>query len=369
MFEIWRTDIMFDYKFNKFIGVFNKNNFSDFVLGVDLGGTFTKICIAGIKESKPHMLFVYDFKTKKLDSLNPAISQVLNHAKEKFDIEIDNACIGAAGVISKEKNFADLTNVSWNIDLREIINQRSLKKAFIINDFEALGYGINLLDENDTLNITLGNKADEFRLPKAIIGAGTGLGKSILYFNEKINGYVPLPSEGGHSDLPAYNDFELKFVEFIKKSKKISEPVCYEEVLSGRGLVNIYNFLKSQNISEKNFVSNEIKKSIDKPAIISKYKNIDEICKKTFELFTRFYGRCAKNFVLDSMATGGLYIAGGIALKNKDIFSSDIFLEEFISADQRSDILKQIPIYVITNPYAGLYGVCFAAMCKKQGRL
>jgi glucokinase len=360
---------MFDYKFNKFIDRFNKNNFSDFVLGVDLGGTSTKICIAGVKDSKSHILYIYDFETKKLDSLNPAINRVLDHAKEKFDLEVDYAFIGAAGVISKEKNFADLTNVSWNIDLKEIMNQTSLKKAFIINDFEAVGYGINLLDENDTLIIRPGNKTDEFRLTKAAIGAGTGLGKSILNFNEKINGYIPLPSEGGHSDLPVYNDFELKLVEFIKKTQEISEPVCYEEILSGRGLVNIYNFLKNQNISEKKTVFDEIEKSNDKPALISKYKNIDETCKKTFELFTRFYGRCAKNFVLDSMANGGLYIAGGIAFKNKEIFSSDYFFEEFISADKRSHILKQIPIYVITNPNVGLYGVCFAAMCKKQGRL
>ena len=360
---------MLDYRFSKFIDIFNKNNFSDFVLGVDLGGTSTKICIAGIKNSKPYMLFSYHFETKKLDSLNSAINQVLNHAKEKFDLKVDNACIGAAGVISKEKNFADLTNVSWNIDLRDVIKQTSLKSAFIINDFEAVGYGINLIDENDILNIRQANKTDEFRLTKAVIGAGTGLGKSILYFNEKINGYVPLPSEGGHSDLPVYNSFELELIEFIKKSKGITKPVCYEEVLSGRGLVNIYDFLKDQNISEKNLVFDEIEKSIDKPALISKYRNIDETCKKTFELFTRFYGRCAKNFVLDSMAIGGLYIAGGIALKNKEILSSDYFFEEFISTDSRNDILKQVPIYIITNPNVGLYGVCFAAMCKKQGSI
>ena len=360
---------MIDYRFEKTIDIFNKNNFSDFVLGADLGGTSTNICIAGIKDSKPYILFIYYFETKKLDSLNSAINQVLNHAKEKFDLEVDNACIGAAGVVSKEKKFADLTNVSWNIDLREIIKQTSLKSAFIINDFQALGYGINLIDKNDMLNIRPEIKTDEFRFTKAVIGAGTGLGKSILYFNEKINGYVPLTSEGGHSDLPVYNSFELKLLEFIKKSKGISESVCYEEVLSGRGLVNIYNFLKNQNISGKNLVFDEIEKSIDKPALISKYKNIDETCKKTFQIFTRFYGRCAKNFVLDSMATGGLYIAGGIALKNKEIFSSHYFFEEFISSENRNDILKKVPIYIITNPNVSLHGVCFAAMRKKQGRL
>lgn len=357
---------MLDYRFSKFIDIFNKNNFSYFVLGVDLGGTSTNICIAGVKDNRPYILFIYHFETKKLESLSPAINQVLNNAKEKFDLEVDNACIGAAGVISKEKNFADLTNVSWNIDLGDMIKQTSLKSAFIINDFEAAGYGINLLDENDILNIRRVNKTEKFRLRKAVIGAGTGLGKSILYFSEKNNGYVPLSSEGGHSDLPVYNSFELKLIEFIKKSKGISEPVCYEEVISGRGLVNIYNFLKTQNISEKNLVSDEIEKSIDKPALISKYKNIDDTCKKTFELFTRFYGRCAKNFVLDSMATGGLYIAGGIALKNKEIFSSDYFFEELNLSYDRKDILRQVPIYIITNPNVGLYGACFAAMCKKN---
>jgi len=78
---------MLDYRFEKFTDMFNKNNFSDFVLGVDLGGTSTNICIAGIRDSKPYILFIYYFETKRLDSLSSAINQVLSHAKEKFDLD------------------------------------------------------------------------------------------------------------------------------------------------------------------------------------------------------------------------------------------------------------------------------------------
>jgi len=360
---------MLEHQINRFTDSFEKDKYSGFVLGVDVGGTNTNFCIAGVKEKKPDMIFSFDFKTKNLESLIPAINQVLEYAKESFDIQIDYACIGAAGVVSPDKSYANLTNVSWNVDLKEVLNKTNLKKTFIINDFKAIAYGINLLEKKDLLEIRPGNNIDDSKSTKVVIGAGTGLGKSIIVFDEKINGFVPLASEGGHGDLPIHNDFELKLADFIKKTKGATEPVCYEEVLSGRGLVNIFNFLKSENISQNPLVFDEIENSFEKPVIISKYKSKDETCKKTFELFTRFYGRCAKSFVLDTMATGGLYIAGGISLKNQDIFSTNNFFEEFNSAEHRSDILRKIPIYLIKNPHVGLLGVCFVAMCKLQGRL
>lgn len=100
--------------------------------------------------------------------------------------------------------------------------------------------------------------------------------------------------------------------------------------------------------------------------LISNYRLVDPLCKETFRLFTRFYGRCAKNFALATLAMGGLYIAGGIASKNKEIFSAPDFFEEFENASQRRDVLKEIPIYVILNYDVSLYGACFAAMCHSQ---
>ena len=98
--------------------------------------------------------------------------------------------------------------------------------------------------------------------------------------------------------------------------------------------------------------------------MISEYKEKDETCSESFKLFTRFYARCAKNFILDSLAVGGLYIAGGIASKNPSIFSTNEFLNEFKNVYRREDILKNVPIYIVKNYDVSLYGACLAAILK-----
>ena len=202
---------------------------------------------------------------------------------------------------------------------------------------------------------------------KAVIGAGTGLGKSILAFDENIKAHIPLASEGGHSEFPVQDKFEIGLTKFIKEKMGISEPISYEEVLSGRGLENIYYYLRKKQGHLKTIYTRKIDDSPDKAEAISKYKTVDETCQEAFRLFAKFYGRCAKNFVLDSMALGGLYIAGGIAAKNKEIFESKDFIEEFENAYRRGEILREIPVYVIVNYDVSLLGACFAAMHKKLG--
>jgi len=364
--------IQLNYTVKNYEKKINKDDFSSYVLGVDIGGTNTNLGVAGIKNNRPVLLFSIDFKSQELNSLTLAVKETLEYTKKQHGIEINHACIGAAGVVSVNQNFADLTNVEWNVNTDELLQETTLQSAFIINDFQAIGYGINLLNQNNTNDIfkvkEVINLSDPSKTTKAILGAGTGLGKSILIYDEHLNAYIPIPSEGGHSDFPAQNDFEFKLLEFIENLRNFSEPVCYEELLSGRGIESIYLYLK-QNSNRETSYSKEIEKATDKAALISKYRTIDDTCKETFQLFTRFYGRCAKNFVLDTMATGGLYVAGGIASKNKDIFLSNEFLDEFENAYHRDDVLKQTPIYVIMNYDVSLYGTCFAAMYKNLGEI
>ena len=163
-------------------------DFSSYVLGVDIGGTHTNLGIAGIKNKKPVLLFSLKFTSKELESLTPSIVQTLNYAKNEHNIDVYDACIGAAGVVSLTKDFADLTNVNWNVSTKEIIENTSLKDAFIINDFQAIGYGINLLDhsnKNDIFQVRQEtNKKYITHRNRAIIGAGTGFGKCILFYDQ-----------------------------------------------------------------------------------------------------------------------------------------------------------------------------------------
>ena len=345
-----------------------KEKFSNYVLGVDIGGTNTNLGIAGVKNSKPVLLFSHNYKSKKLDSLVPAVENTLTYSKKNYDIEVDFACIGAAGVVSPSNDSAQLTNVKWDVSSKELTKKTSLCSVYIINDFQTIGYGLNLLDSknrNDIYQVRSGkSKMRLSNATKAIIGAGTGLGKSILTYDKHFNAYIPIPSEGGHADFPAQNNLEMKLIEFVKTKRGISQPLSYEEVLSGRGLENIYLFLRNSQQLKDTQYTKEIDNVADKATLISKYKNLDETCKKTFRLFTQFYARCAKNFILDTLATGGLYIAGGIAAKNKEIFSSNDFIVEFENVYNRTELLKTIPISVIVNYDVSLYGACYAAIYK-----
>jgi len=349
---------------------FDKKIYSSFLFGVDLGGTNTKIAVAGVKKNNLELIFSLFFKSSEITYFSYALLECINIAKAKFDIDLSAGCISAAGVVSEDEKNVSLTNQKMKINIDELIKKTGLKSVLLINDFEAVGYGINLLDfQNEKEIYTIRNnlKNIAYKKTRAVIGAGTGLGKSILVFNEENNFYNPISSEGGHSDFPIYSDFERELTNYIKNKRNIVEPLTYDELLSGRGIEIIYQFLREKNLNKITKYTKEIDASKDKTPLIAQYKNLDETCKEVFNIFTIFYARCAKNFVLDSLAMSGLFIAGGIAVKNKEIFNSKGFLDEFENVYQYSNYIKKIPIFVILDENIGLKGACFAAMKKFRG--
>jgi len=346
---------------------FDKQNYSSFVFGADLGGTNTKIAVAGVKKDSVELIFSLFFKSSEITFFSTALQECINIAKAKFDIDFSNGCIGAAGIVSEDKKNVSLTNQTMKINTDELIKKTGLKKVLLINDFEAVGYGINLLNfQNEKEVYPIRNNLENISSNKtrAAIGAGTGLGKSILVFDEKNNFYNPVSSEGGHSDFPIYSDFEKELVNYIKNKRRIAEPLTYDELLSGRGIEIIYQFLREKKSDNITKYTKEIDASKDKTPLIAKYKNLDETCKEVFSIFTIFYARCAKNFVLECLAMDGLFIAGGIAAKNKEIFNSKEFFSEFENVYQYSNFLKKISVFVILDENIGLKGACFAATKK-----
>jgi glucokinase len=338
------------------------SNFSKYVLGIDVGGTNTNIAFAGVDQEKPILLFSLDFKSQEISTLNQALIIALEYAKKKYDITISSCCIGAPGIVSENHDFAELTNISWSIDGKILSQSTGISSIYIINDFQLIGYGVNLIDptkQDDIIILKKNNTQNYLKSIKAIIGAGTGLGKCILFYDEKDDIYYPIESEGGHSDFPVYTEEEFGLLGFIKQKIGFHYPITYENVISGSGLLNIYEYLKQSGKYYRNSAN-----FILSPMNISLHRKDDELCKKTFDLFTRIYARCIKNFILDTMALGGVYIAGGIATKNQDLFESKIFKDEVENAYQRHDILNKVPIYLIHNYDISLKGACLAAILK-----
>ena len=135
-----------DCKIRTFKEKTSETEFSSFVLGADIGGTNTNIGVAGVINSKPILLFSLDFKSRELESIVPAIKETLYHTEKNYNIKVDSACFGIAGAIHHDENIINLTNLDWNIDKSKITEETSLQKISIINDLQAVGYGLNLLD-------------------------------------------------------------------------------------------------------------------------------------------------------------------------------------------------------------------------------
>ncbi len=335
---------------------FSKNSYGLFILAGDIGGTNTALGIFGIND-KPVLLSSFHFKSRELNGLGDAVSKMLEYSQKNYKIKVTKACFAVAGVLSENRDFVATQNIKWDVSKTELLKKTSLKRIIFLNDFEAIGYAMNVVNKKDVLVIKKAKKVP--KAPILIVGAGTGLGKTALAYNEGCKAYVPIPSEAGHTDFPAQTKLEFELVDFIKKSGKIKQNVSYEHVLSGQGLINIYDFLrKSKKLSRTKFTG-EIAKSKNKAETISKYRKADAVCRAAFEIFTLIYAKFARNCALDTLAYGGVYIAGGIAPKNKDIFGKR-FVKAFEDNYRLQSVLKKIPIYLITSQDAGLIGAGFA---------
>jgi glucokinase len=360
-----------EYREEIYFKEFSSKDYEYFVLAADVGGTNTNTAICGVKEKKPVLIFSHHFQTAQLKNLHEAINETLKTAKERYDIEVQKSCIAGAGPVSEKRNSLNIfIKANWGIDAKEILKNTMLKSTFIINDFEAVGFGINLLDKNNEKDLIIIPHPNNY-LPKGtekgvigVIGAGTGLGKTFLTYDTYLDAYIPNASEGGHADFPVENHFELEMATFVRNFRNIKENLNCEQLCSGPGIANIFRFLLASNKLGETETSRKIRNASDDdlPGLIGENYSKCEICREAMNIFTKNYAKLAKNFCLETMATGGLYIAGGIAAKYPNLFKEKMFMASFESVYEFSKILREIPVYVITNYNVSLLGAAFAAI-------
>jgi glucokinase len=322
------------------------------ILVGDIGGTNCNFGIFYMEKKEEKLLLSYHFKSKEITDFTGVIQQTLFICKNKYNITINTACLAAAGIISPERDYTKPTNLTFFIDTKDIIHRTAIKCVFLANDFEVIGHGLHRLNPQDIVQVKPGK--DLKKTNQAIIGAGTGLGKCILLWESDRKHYSPVASEGGHADFPAQSELEYQLIQFIKKIYRKSCNVSWEDVLSGSGIQRIYQFFTARNHASQpnSFLG---KKGLH-PDEIFNSRHLDEHAFNTYELYAKFYARCAKNFALDALARGGIYIAGGIAAKNVELFRQPVFLDEFISCGKQEALLLDIPIFVIADYNVSLYG-------------
>lgn len=345
---------------------FNQRDFKYFLLGGDIGGTNTRLGLFGLGNKRPQLLTSLHFKSQELHSLPSAINKALEYFYDNYKVKLTEASIAAAGPLSPDRNHVAVTNLKWGVDKDDLLKKTKLKKIIFLNDFEAIGYGINMISTKDFKTIKRAKKIP--KAPIVLIGAGTGLGKTTLIYDNHSESYVPLPSESGHNDFPAKNEEEFKIIESIRKRERLKSFVSFEHFLSGHGLTDIYYFLKKSRRFKQTKYAHEIDSSKNKPELISKYREIDETCRETFNIFLDIYARFARNCALDSLAYRGVYITGKIAVNNQDIFGSK-FIKSFEQNYKLSHLLKKIPIFLILNYNIGMLGAAFAYYIQKKKSL
>jgi glucokinase len=339
-----------------------------FMLAGDIGGTNSNFGVMEISTKKPILCLSLHAKSQTIKNFSELCSVIVEHLIKRYNLTVTRLCIGVAGVIGQQRTQVKPTNLTIVLDTHELIQAiPQLTQCTLINDFEAVGLGLDSIDPAAVVTINPGKGVNGAQ--KACIGAGTGLGKVALFLDKHSQHYLPLASEGGHADCSAQSEQEYAFFKFLQERDDRVYPVSWERVLSGNGISSLYQFLGETKTYLHTSVHEEIRTTGFKPDLISRYSHEDKHCYDTFVMYTIFYARCAKNFALDVLAQNGLYISGGIAAKNLSLFTTEQFREHFFASSKQSNILHDIPLFVITDYNISLYGAAMFFILRDQGIL
>lgn len=320
----------------------------------DIGGTKTILQLVESQEGNLKPLCEKRYSSQQFDTFERILIQFYS----EFNLhqnEIAIACIGVAGPVQQSglRTTSKVTNLPWKLDSNELAEQFVERNFYLINDFQAVGYGVERLTDEDILILQQGETQE--KATKAIIGAGTGLGQAFLVWDEALNTYKVHPSEAGHSSFSPVSKKDLQLFEYLSGRH---EYVSLEQVVSGPGITSIYHFLTQQKSSMPGEILLSANDSVDiTPAIVKlALQEEDPLAMEALEIFVNAYGVAAGNLALTVGATGGVYVAGGIAPKIVNKMLDGKFVNAFSAKSKMKSLLQSIPIYLISNEKIGLLG-------------
>jgi glucokinase len=269
----------------------------------------------------------------------------------KVRLPVDAASFGVAGPVVAGR--AKITNLPWQIEEERMRKTLRLSRVRVVNDLDAIAHAIPILEPVDLETLSPGAPAPGGAI--AIIAPGTGLGEAFLTWDG--TRYRTHPSEGGHVDFAPGTARELDMLRFLRSR---FDHVSYERVCSGRGLPNIYAFLKETGVAEEPpWLADQLVTAPDPTPVIVKAAQGDPpcaLCAATLDTFVSIMGAEAGNLALKVLATGGVYVAGGIPRRILPALEGDGFRQAFRRKGRFADLLGRIPVHVVLNPKVGLIG-------------
>ncbi|MEQ9551132.1 MAG: glucokinase [Coleofasciculus sp. G3-WIS-01] len=342
------------------------------ILAGDIGGTKTILRLVEEKDSQLlQVLHETRYPSRDFPDLVPLVQRFVSEAVQKLQrkLTIEKACFAIAGPVVNDTS--NLTNLAWVLDARRLEEELAIAKVTLINDFAAVGYGILGLDSDDVC--TLQSVTPQSEAPIALLGAGTGLGQGFLIQNQ--DRYQVFPSEGGHADFAPRTELEFQLLQYLREKYDIQR-ISAERVVSGQGIVAIYQFLRDRQFAHESPDIAQVvrtwegemgrsEKTVDPAAEISKaaLQKSDSLSEQTLKMFVEAYGAEAGNLAIKLLPYGGLYIAGGIAAKILPLMQDGTFVRTFTEKGRVSPLLEKVPVHIVMNSQVGLIG---AAICASQ---
>jgi glucokinase len=288
----------------------------------------------------------------------PNLSSIVEKFIGMHPVSISSACFGVAGPVKNGR--CKTTNLPWDISERKLKNRFGWDKVCLINDLTATSYAVPFLTGRELFSLNRGKKSKGGSI--GLIAPGTGLGMALMVWRD--GKYIPMPSEGGHTDFAPQNEAEVALWHYLHV--RLGH-VSVERVLSGPGLFITYCWLKfTGQGSEPTWLADRMNED-DPSKVISKAALVEKepLCVKTLDLFVSILGATAGNLALTGLTRGGIYIGGGIAPKILPKLGEDLFIKAFVDKGRFTGLLQSIPVRVILNDKAALLGAAHGALTAK----
>jgi glucokinase len=322
-------------------------------LAGDIGGTKTRLALYSTEAGAYDPLEKETFPSQEYSSLEEIVQTFMSDKP----YHLTGASFGVAGPVIG--NRAQVTNLTWVVDANTLGQTIGGVNVNLLNDLYAIASGIPYFKPDDLEILILGDPVPKGA--KGIIAPGTGLGEGFLVWDGER--YQAYPSEGGHTSFGPETPLQLELLNYLDP---IFGHVSYERVCSGIGIANLYKFLREgKGLSEPKWLNEKLDEAQDPTPVIARaaLENKAEICTKTMELFISILGSEAGNLALKVLATGGIYLGGGIPRRILPLLKTETFRQAFTDKGRFAGMLRKVPVYVITHQQAGVFGAaCYGLL-------
>jgi len=326
------------------------------LLAGDIGGTKTDLAVFSPERGLRAPLAEGTFPSADYPSLEALVRAFLDTVR----VPVAAASFGVSGPVVAGR--AKITNLPWLIEETHLSEALRLPRVRVVNDLDAIASGILLLEPADLETLSPGAPAPGGSI--AVIAPGTGLGEAFLTWDGRR--YQAQPSEGGHVDFAPTNEREVEMLRFLQRR---FGHVSYERVCSGLGLPNVYAYLKEAGVAEEPaWLARQLETAPDPTPMIIRAALDDPpcaLCAETLGMFVSILGAEAGNLALKVLATGGVYVAGGIPRRILPALKQRGFLEAFRRKGRFATLLDRVPVHVVLNSKVGLMGAASLGLAAR----